>query len=263
MEKETKIGIKLEEETKSIKKMCEQLGDSIKHEFDKGIEHIEVEEMKEAIDMLKDLYAMKKDIVEACYYKQIMEAMEESEYGEDYDWEGRMGYRGQSRDSMGRFTSRGGRGGRGSRGGRRGYEQQMMIPEEYEQEDILRDMDMNVGRMYYQGEGQGRSGQGGQSRQGGSQGGGQSQSRGYSENQSGGRGGNQGRGSSRYGYSHDKYMEERQKYSKEDPEDKKKRTELLNEYMEDFMDSAKEMVSDMSPEEKQMWKVKINKLINM
>lgn len=250
MEKETKIGMKLEEETKSIKKMCEQLGDSIKHEFDKGIEHIEVEEMKEAIDMLKDLYAMKKDIVEACYYKQIMEAMEESEYGEDYDWEGRMGYRGQSRDSMGRFTSRGGKGGRSGRGGRRGYEQQMMIPEEYEQEDILRDMDMNVGRMYYQGESQGRSGQG---RQGGNQGG----------SQGGSRGGNQGRGSSRYGYSHDKYMEERQKYSKEDPEDKKKRTELLNEYMEDFMDSAKEMVSDMSPEEKQMWKVKINKLINL
>ena len=164
---ETKIGMKLEEETKSIKKICEQLGDSIKHEFDKGIENVDTEEMKEAIDMLKDLYEMKKSIFEACYYKQIMEAMEESEYGEDYDEEGpldegRMYYRGQPRSQSGRFMSRGdGRRnnrGRGSRG-RRSYEEMYpmtypMTPEMYhmpmDEWNWDRDMDREgMGRMYY------------------------------------------------------------------------------------------------------------------
>ena len=37
----------------------------------------------------------------------------------------------------------------------------------------------------------------------------------------------------------------------------------LEEYMDDLGDMAKDMVRDMSPEEKQMWKTKLNKLINM
>lgn len=234
MAHETKIGMKLEEETKAIKKMCEQLGDSIKNEFDKGIEQINTEEMKEAVDMLKDLYEAKKSIVEACYYKQIMEAMEEAEYGEDYDMHGKLGYRGQRRDSMGRYTSRGGR------GGRRGYDEMMMGYEDPMEWD--RDMDMEEGRMYYSGSGGSSGGQ--------SSGGGQG---------SGSRGGRQ----SRYGFAHDQYMEKRGKHSKSSPEGSDKRMELLTDFMEDLEDMAKDVVKDMSPEEKQIWRVKLNKLVSM
>ena len=241
MMEKTKIAMMLEKEMEPIKKMCEPLEEAVKHELSKGIENVDAKELGEVVDMIKDLYEAKEKLVKACYYKQIMEAMEEHDFEDEEEImdEGRRGYRGQSRDSMGRFTSRGNRGGQSRSRGRRGYEPVMMMPEEYGYEEMNRDMDMDMGRMYYQGQG-GSSGRGGS---GGNSGG-------YSDG-------------SRYGYSHDKYMNERKKYSKEDPEDKKKRTELLNEYMEDFMDSAKEMISDMSSEEKQMWKSKLNKLINM
>ena len=85
MADESKIAIKLEEETKPIKKMCEKLMDAVNHELDKGIENVNAEELGETIDMIKDLYEAKEKMYKACYYKQIMEAMEESEYGEDYD----------------------------------------------------------------------------------------------------------------------------------------------------------------------------------
>lgn len=235
MAPETKIGLKLEEETKAIKKMCEQLSDSIKAEFDKGIDQIDTEEMKEAIDMMKDLYESKKFMVEACYYKQIMEAMEESEYGEDYDWEGRMGYRGQPRDSMGRYTSRRGR------GSRRGYDG--MMPEEMNYPEYDRDMDMQSGRMYFA-----DGGRGGRSGQGGSRGG----------RSSGG-----SSGSSRYGFAYEQYMENRDKHSKSSPEENSKRIELLNDFIEDLEDMAKDVVKGMSPEEKQVWKIKLNKLTSM
>ena len=236
MAHETKIGLKLEEETKAIKKMCEQLSESIEHEFSKGVEHIETEEMKEAIDMLKDLYEIKKSMMEACYYKKIIEAMEESEYVEDYDWQGRMYYRGQSRDSMGRYTGRGGR--------RRGYED-MMMPMDY-REDLLYpidhpygSMEPEIGRMYYDGRNSG--GQGG--RQGGSRSG--------------------SRRPSRYDFAYDQYMENRDKHSKSSPEENSKRIELLNDFIEDLQDMAKDVVKGMSPEETQVWKIKLNKLTSM
>lgn len=238
MTHETKISLKLEEETKSIKKMCEQLSESIENEFSKGVEHIETEEMKEAIDMLKDLYEIKKSMMEACYYKKIIEAMEESEYDEDYDWQGRMYYRGQPRDSMGRYTGRGGR--------RRGYED-MMMPMDY-REDILypidhpygRGMEPEMGRMYYD---DGRSSGGQGDRQGGSRSGSVRPSR--------------------YGFAYDQYMENREKHSKSSPEENSKRIELLNDFIEDLEDMAKDVVKGMSPEEKQVWKIKLNKLTSM
>ena len=237
MAHETQIGMKIEEETKDIKRLCEKLMDSIKHEFEKDMKSVNTEEMGEAIDMIKDLYEAKKCIVEACYYKKILEAMEESEYGEDYDWQGRMGYRGQPRDSMGRYTRRGGR-------GRRGYEEPMMYDEMYPMEQY-RDMDMGSGRMYF-------------ADSSGSQGGGRSQSGGQGGGSRGGRG-----GSSRYGFAYDQYMEKRDQHSKSSPEENSKRIELLNDFIEDLEDMAKTVVRDMSPEEKQVWKIKLNKLTSI
>ncbi len=77
--------------------------------------------------------------------------------------------------------------------------------------------------------------------------------------------GNRGRmnNTSRYGYSHDEYMDKRKEYPMTDPEGAKHRKQLLNDYMDDMYDMAKELVQDMSPEEKQMWKAKLAQISNM
>lgn len=90
-------------------------------------------------------------------------------------------------------------------------------------------------------------------------------SMGYSSRGGGsrGRGNNQGNygssNSSRYGFSHDEYMEKRNMY----PNDEAKRKELLNTYLDDMYEMAKDMVADMSPEEKQIWKAKLSRVVNM
>ena len=72
---------------KMIHEMVEKLTECAKSEMDKkGIEEIDTEEFGKVTDIIKDLS-------EAMYYRTITVAMEESEYGEDYDYEGRKGYR--------------------------------------------------------------------------------------------------------------------------------------------------------------------------
>lgn len=68
---------------------------------------------------------------------------------------------------------------------------------------------------------------------------------------------------SRYGYSHDEYMKEKQMHPGMDETSKQMRMDKLNKRLEDLVDMAKETVVGMSPEEKQSWKVTLNKLINM
>ena len=110
--------------------MIETLTEVAKCEFDKGIENIDTKEMGEVADIIKDLS-------EAMYYRTITVAMEDSEYGVDYDWEGRKGYRGQMRDSKGRYMSR-----------RRGY-MPMMHDYDWDNMQMDRDMDREHGKMYY------------------------------------------------------------------------------------------------------------------
>ena len=47
------------------------------------------------------------------------------------------------------------------------------------------------------------------------------------------------------------------------PEDMKARTEMIEDRMDDLYDMFKEEVKDMTPEEKQLWKTKISKIINL
>ncbi len=264
MAEETKIGIKLEEEMKPIKKMCEKLMDSVNHELDKGIENVDTKELGEAIDMIKDLYEAKKEMYEACYYKQIMEAMEEHDFEDEEEImdEGRRGYRGQPRSESGRFMSRGdGRRSNRGRGGRRGYESPMMYNE---WDEMQRMSDFEDGRMYYGGSGSSSSGSGsssgGSGMSGGSSsgmsGGSSGGSRGYSE---GGqmssrmqRDGREGRsGESRRGY-----ME-----SKEMGKDKSEKMHELETYMKDLSEDVTEMIGGMSPEEKALMKNKMQTLM--
>ena len=254
---ESKIAIKLEEETKPIKKMCEKLMDAVNHELDKGIENVNAEELGETIDMIKDLYEAKEKMYKACYYKQIMEAMEESEYGEDYDEEGpmddgRRGYRGQPRSQSGRFMSRGdGRRSNRGRGGRRGYEEPW--DEMYDEMEYYRDMDRNgMGRMYYTGDSSSSSGgsgmnggsSGGSSsgNMGGSSGGSSGGSRGYSEG-------------SRYENARRGYEEKKQSGA-----DKQEKMKSLEEYMKELGSDLSGLLAEMSPEEKTMVKSKLSML---
>ena len=115
---------------KRMHEMIETLTEVAKCEFDKGIENIDTKEMGEVADMIKDLS-------EAMYYRTITVAMEDSEYGVDYDWESRKGYRGQMRDSKGRYMSR-----------RRGY-MPMMYDYDLDNMQMDRDMDREHGKMYY------------------------------------------------------------------------------------------------------------------
>lgn len=274
MAEETKIGIKLEEEMKPLKKICEHLEEAVKAELSKGIESVDAEEMGKVVDMIKDIYEAKEKMVKACYYKQIMEAMEEHDFEDEEEImdEGRRGYRGQPRSQSGRFMSRGdGRRSNRGRGGRRGYESPMMYDE---WDEMQRMSDFEDGRMYYGGSGSSSSGG---SSMGGSRGGSSSggMSGGSSSGMSGGSSGSSGgsRGYSeggqmssrmqrdgregRSGESRRGYME-----SKEMGKDKSEKMKELETYMKDLSEDVTEMISGMSPEEKALMKNKMSGLMS-
>ena len=244
---ETKIGMKLEEETKQIKKMCEKLIDTVNHELDKGIENIDTKELGEAIDMIKDLYEAKKEMYEACYYKQVMEAMEKHDFEdeEEVEKEGRKGYRGQPRDSKGRYMSR---------RGRKGYEMPMMMyDEEWEEIETMRDMDRPMGKMYYGGEVGGntmvrRANNTSMNNSG--------TNRGYDENRMQ-KDAREGRsGEARRGY-----METKEMNSGNSPEEKQHKMKELEKYMKELSADVTDMISDMSQEEKTLMKQKMQVLM--
>lgn len=186
----------------NIHNMLEDISQSASTELSKGIDQVNTKEMGEVIDMIKDLSEAEKNKMEACYYKSVIEAMENAEYGEDYDYEGRIrrGYSGM---------------------GRRGYEQEPMR--------------MYDDRMSYSN---------------GAYGGGRRNQ--YSNI-----------GGSRYGYSHDEFMANKSMHKSNTPEDMKKRADMLEDHMDDLYDMFKEEVKDLTPEEKQLWKTKLNRIINL
>ena len=252
MAEETKIGMKLDMELEPIKEMCKKLEEAVKHELSKGIENVDAKELGEVVDMIKDLYEAKEKLVKACYYKQIMEAMEEHDFDDEEEImdEGRKGYRGRSRDSMGRFTSRRGRG-----RGRRGYEEPMMYDEDWEDMEYMRDMDRPMGRMGYSGSGSsgGNMGgsRGGQSSSGMSGGSSMGGSRGNSD---GGRGQSSRSENARRGYEESKMMQDGS------PESKKKAMESLESYLKELSEDMTDLVSKMDANEKSMVKNKLQVL---
>lgn len=216
---------------KRIHDMVEKLTKCAEMEFEKGIENVDTKEMGEVVDIIKDL-------CEAEYYAKISKAMDEAEYGEDYDYKGaydehsRKGYKGQRRDSRGRYTS-----------GRRGYDEPMgdyeMTPEMYRMysPEYYRDIDKeNLGRMFYSG---------------GSSGGG---SRGYSQNESG------NQQTSRSENARRGYVEAKEMHKGNSAEDKEVKKKELDKWMTEFSNDVKQMVSEMTPEEKTVLKTKLQNL---
>lgn len=253
---ETKIGMKIEEETKYLTKMCEKIGDAINHELDKGIEKVNTEELGEAVDMLKDLYEAKEKMVKSCYYKQVMEAMEEHDFEDEEEImdEGRRGYRGQPRSQSGRFMSRGdGRRSNRGRSSRRGYDDMMMYDDmDWDEMERMRDMDRPIGRMGYSGSGsmggsQGQSGSGSSSMGSGqSNGGSMSNARGYSE--------------SRYDRAKRGYEETKSIHKDNSAESKQMKMKSLEDYTKELASDITDMVQDMSAEEKNLLRTKLQTL---
>ena len=225
---------------KHIHDMVEKLSEFAKCELDKGIEQVDTKEMGEVAEIIKELS-------EAEYYAKISKAMDEAEYGEDYDYMGaydehsRKGYRGQRRDSRGRYMSR------------RGYETPMMMYDDmdYESMEHMRDMDRPYGRMGYAGSGSygGHSSSGmnsGQSNMGNS---GSSSS-----------GGNRGNSESRYDRARRGYEETKEMHKSNSSEDKQHKIKSLEEYMKELSEDVTSMIEGMSPEEKTLAKTKLQTL---
>lgn len=224
---------------KMMHEMIEKLTECAKSEMDKkGIEEIDTEEFGKATDIIKDL-------AEAMYYRTLTEAMKESEYGEEYDEygpmdDGRRGYRGQPRDSKGRYMSR--------RGRRTGYEEPWDEVFDYNELERMRDMDRpSMNRMYYSGSGSNR-GMSGQSSSGSGMSGGSS-----GGNMSVGRDGREGRsGQMRRGY-----ME-----AKEQGKEKGEKMKELENYMKSLAEDVTEMVEGASPEERTLLRTKMQTLMS-
>ena len=228
---------------KRIHDMVEKLTKCAEMEFEKGIENVDTKEMGEVVDIIKDL-------CEAEYYAKISKAMDEAEYGEEYDEygpmeDGRRGYRGQPRSkTSGRYMSRGD--GRRSNRGRRGYDEPMgdyeMTPEMYRMysPEYLRDIDRMDGKMYYSGgSSSGGNSSSGMSSQGGSMGGQQT-----SRTENARRG----------------YVEAKEMHKGNSAEDKETKRKELDKWMTEFSSDVKQMVGEMSPEEKTVLKAKLNSL---
>lgn len=128
--------------------MVECLTEKTLSELDKGIENVNVEEMSEAVDMIKDLCeaeyravivkSMKKaDEEEEEYGKELLRSLK-TEYGEE---NGRRSYD-HYRYANGRFAPKG----KGTY--RRGYEEPPYM-HMYPEAEHMRDMDRDYGKMYY------------------------------------------------------------------------------------------------------------------
>ena len=216
--------------------MVEKLAKCADMELEKGIENIDAEEMSKVTDMIKDL-------AEAEYYSKISVAMDEAEYGEDYDYRGaydeheRKGYRGQRRDSRGRYMSN---------RGRRGYENYMMPDMDWDNMEYQRDMDRPYGRMGYASGGSSMGSSQGQSSGG-------SSSSGMS---SGSQGGNRGYSESRYDRARRGYEETKLMHNSGSAEDKQLTMKEAEKMINVIFDELEESLSDAPKEVKDMIKNK-------
>ena len=251
----SEIKEKVENKTKTIETMYESMENAIKHQIDGGLDKVNTHELYEAIDILKDLSEIKLNCVKAMYKTQIMEAMEDSEYGEDYDENGEIRYyRGQPRSkTSGRFMSRG--------DGRRNYRMTPEMYREYEPE-YYRDLDRETMRRMYSTTSTGTSGTSRNYSDGYADGMNEGEKRGYNNGMSEGetrgyeRGyseGSRNRGG-RYDRARRNYEENKQgKNGQSDEKDMRNLETMLNEFEKELS----EMLPKMSQQEKNLAKNKV------
>lgn len=213
--------------------MIEKLSECAKCEFDKGVENIDTCEMKEAIDMLKDLS-------EAMYYRTLTVAMQESDTDEIMDMFDRYGedrrfYDNYRYKTSGRFAPKG----KGSYMPRRGYEEPPyyhMTPEMYREHDPewYRDMDKHTrGVMYYT----------------------EPLERGEKVGER-----KDNLYESRYDRAKRMYTETKDTHKAGTAEDKQAKMKSLEAYTKELAEDVTEMITDMSAEEKNLLRTKMQTL---
>ena len=225
-------------------KFAEKIMECVKSKVEaRGIDNVSYEEVKELgewVDIAKDIVCYDKDM-------RLIEAMDEEEKYDEMEY--RMGYRG--RDSRGRFVHRPGR---GRSAGYTPYVHMMppFMDGMYDEYEGMMPEDYRMG--YSDGRG-GRSGNYGDTGNSGNSGGqgNSSGSYGYSEGE---------RGGSRYGESYDDYRRARRHYSEtKSAEHQKEMKEKIGEVFDDMEAITVDMVKDMSAEDKQKYKVKLQQMM--
>ena len=202
-------------------KLAEKIADCLKAKVEaKGIDNIEGQDLVELgmwTDIIKDLVCYDKD-------KKIIEAMDEAEESEESmkyiemyeDYPERKGYRGQMRDSKGRYM-------------RKRYTEPMyMMPEmqwNWDDMEYDRDMDKHMGKMY------------------------------YTEPMTMPHHTESGYDRARRGYEESKAM-----HKDNSPESKQMKMKSLEDYTKELATDITDMVKDMSAEEKNMLRAKLNTL---
>lgn len=131
----------------SLKKICSHLEDGLLANVSGDMSCVDAKEVGEVADAIKDIKM-------ALYYASIVDAMQEAEYGKDYDEGGRLYYSSRRRDSRGRYMySEPMHDGMMDYNGMEYYSEPhyRMTPEMYKNRSAeeWRDMDKKQGRMYY------------------------------------------------------------------------------------------------------------------
>lgn len=216
-----------------IHKMIECLTEKTLSELDRGIENVNVEEMSEAVDMIKDL-------CEAEYRAFIVKSMkkadeEEEEYNKEllrtlkaeYDEEGGRRFYDNYRYADGRFAPKG-------HGTRRGYSEPYyhQMPNDYHEwanmdaSERRRDLDRMQGRMY------------------------------YTETMPS----MAANSESNYDKAKRHYTESKEMHKANTPADKEQKMKDLESYFKELSDDIMGLMNDMSAEERTMLKAKISAL---
>ena len=221
-------------------KLAEKMADCLKAKVEgMGIDNIEsaaLEELGKWVDIIKDIACYDKDM-------RIIKAMDEAEeneekmkYIEEYeDYPERRYYDNYRYKTSGRFAQKG----KGSYMPRRGYEEPPyyhMNPDMYRDygPEYYRDMDRMDGKMYYTETGNMSSSS-------------NSNMRDIREGRS--------------GVGRRNYMETKEMHKANTPEDKQAKMRELENYAKELTEDVIDMVSDMSAEEKNLLKTKMQTLI--
>ena len=215
---------------KRMHEMIEKLSEAAECEFSKGIENVDTCEMDKVVDMMKDLS-------EAMYYRTLTKAMQESDTEEIMEMFDKYGDDGKRYYDMWRYKS--GRFAPKGRGTRRGYDEPPyyhMNPDMYREHtpEYYRDMDRMDGKMYYTETG--------------------NMNNASSQNMRDSREG-------RSGVGRRNYMETKEMHKANTPEDKQAKMRELENYAKELTEDVVDMVADMSAEEKNLLKTKMQTLI--
>lgn len=229
---------------KMIEKLCEEMEGV-------GLDNISDEDLARA----KAYSTIANNMAQIDYNVKIIDAMEKSEYGEDYDENGPLEDRkfyNSRRYANGRYAPKG-------RGSYRGYNGRM-TPE------IYRDMDRDYGRMYYT-EASEIPDVANEMRESydAGRGGNYWENRNYTDGMSNG-GSNRNMNMRDYregrsGMSRKRYFESKDMHKSNTPEDKQAKMKELEKHLKDMKSDLVEIKADATPEEKAIMETHLTKML--